>query len=417
MHGVEGQGNDAAFLEYTLCSGAWVGAERAFEAMRDAGVNFTPVPSATCLPVTWNPNTGVPRYSGWFADPLPSGEFVFDEVHGVRRVTSVADPAYFYVNLAGAKLLGLALLANNTLVGGPAAGSPTGPSMGWEMFINDVDYDFTDDLASDLVFVPPPTKIRQAADVVSHELMHVMGAAHTTPSSGLRAVYPSATHTNSGALLYAHQGLEIDAEIYHAIGGPVAGEHLVTAADQAFLYEKYYAQSFDQGRVRMHAWETDAQDELAPVGWEHTSMSTRYIFPFAQSRYFIPYACMLYDQPLVTATLDAIEEALPRFTSVDGATLEVSYDAVFTGDPGAAVGVTIAGTTTITVPADGAYSAVPNVAGLVVIDAYNTRPGGYISYEPLLVTITVKDVSVSPPQTLFSSVPLNVEIAVANCGN
>jgi len=428
MNGVEGVGKDAEMLSYSFCDGIDPVVEVAFAMYRGAGMDFEHVPVyGGCDPVLPGGQPGQPNQTGWFADQDgPNGEFVFDTTHGIRVVTSATDPAY--VNLVGAfgrKPPGQSFVATSYAVGGPGL---TGPNVGWEVFLNHVDYPdyWQDALPSQGEF--EGVVGRHWVDVTAHELMHVLGSTHDVGLDYLTAVNVGTGVTDN--TVFAHLALEVDAELYHLDGSdadPAPGYYLLPAADQVFLDDKYGAQGWDWGDLRMHAWNVyyDSNEKGlayypinhdAPLGptagipWEYDTL------------YVQDEDCLTSGLMFTTEEREQLAKAVPKFTATEARDVRVRFGTtpLCTGDCDQ-VTVGLDGYMDIDVPAEGDPSFPPIHSYLAAVSPNNTEfdgVSGHLGYVYGHAQVTASIYEVLPGDIevgLWLDVPLNVLLGVSSC--
>ena len=431
FNGLEGSGRDQAYLEYTVCDGfpsyLTSGVHDAFAAYGAAGVYFqeagAPFVCAPLMPTKsrWDHDLK-PSNAGWFADKLPSGEVELDTVHGIRYAPSSTHHDYYYVGVYGGGALKAGGFVYNTvkeMLYPPGGFTPTGPDSTWEMFINGVDILWSEE-APTAVAWQSPTFERHIADVVMHESAHVLGIGH--PSSGEKVSFPSVTHAHSIQQFpnYKNNGLEEGATLYNTFSGPTAGTYRLPQIDHDFISAKYgYQPAFDYPSVRVHAWEgvlIGFSSFIIDVGWEGTNTSSPYYdFPmFNAYQHFTDSRCEPGDQPVNQDVLDALELALPRFSSGSASTIEVTFGAISSNPYNNVTTILhIDGSTFISVPSNGNYSLVPNLGSLDVTYSFTDNTASLV-YEPMQVYAILNDAATGAalsPGVVF----LNVQLHAASC--
>ncbi len=391
-------------------------------------MQFGSVPMALdgCDPVLSGGAPGLPNANGWLADATgPNGEFVFDTVHGVQVVTSAASPAYLHIISANGKTPPAQTYIASSFT--DSAVGLFGPKVGWEIFLNHVDYVYpnawSDQPPSELEW--SGSGVRLHVDVVAHELMHVVGAGHDPSGWG---TYLSAVHWGTDQNVpgpFAHLNLEANARLFNLTSGsedPLPGIYRLPHADQAFLGDKYYAGTYFDS-VRMHSWNLwydHGGYRNVPVGASASETLPLVVYPVYELGPFEAYTCSPTSpiQPFSATDIAHLKAALPDFTAADAADLEVSFG-VIPYCPGGSyyfAELDIDGTSSVHVPADGVWSDDPVTWSLSATNIAGDIGTGPIFYTTAQVVATIKDTTSTPALVLWDHVPLRAFVEIASCG-
>ena len=219
----------------------------------------------------------------------------------------------------------------------------------------------------------PPTSAVRTSDVLTHEILHVLGAGHRNDPLDVHSLMNLPGTSQGTSVFWSHLATEVDPVLYYRGPWHVAhGERVLPAGDQVFLDAMYGAHGSNHDRTRLHFWQPQY---YATGGWRYATSNS--ILPLMSAdfpfRYWASTTCFPQTPapPYVFPAEQELLAALPSFTSVTGDTLQIELVLRSFLDNPTSVSLSGGGLMEVEVPPGGAWSGPPVVIEpLEIADSY-----------------------------------------------
>lgn len=418
-NGIQGAGREEEFLFVALCNTTLgPGLDRAFESLEEAGLLFV-ASEEECWAVGGHKNSW-----GFVRSVADDKQWILDEQHGLWVVTD-PDSAVYDRFFSGTGLMGVSPIVSVSFTDENGNAVPTpgaGPRTTWEVFLNDVDGDFSDELPAD-VLRDGGGETHFFADIATHELLHVVGLGHTEAEW---LSFPSSMHggTPSAYLGVHHQALQQETDLYY-LGVPRDGVQRIHAADQVFLQQKYGVPGWDWNVVRALQWRPNPLNMQGsgywPVGNLGPDATPLLPFPVYDGGLFNEEACGAGIADFPDELVAALLTALPSFVSTEGADLEVEFTTldltyILADSPNIAT-LAVSGHVNISVPVDGRWSLLPteDAADPLAFSVINHAKNDGTTFNTMQFVSDVYDVTGGEEPFYLGRFALDVTAQVKSC--